>query len=64
MTDFIIIENDAGLSVAEVGANETPDQVALANGGLLVDEGPYHSFEDAYDAMQLLPQSPEDELSD
>jgi hypothetical protein len=58
---FVIIENDAGLMVTIRSPNQTPEEVALANGGVVVDPGPFETYEDAYDAMQLIPD-PRDDL--
>lgn len=55
MTDYIIIETDDGLTVVELPAGKTASEVASVAGGTLVDEGPYHSYEDACDAMRGLP---------
>jgi hypothetical protein len=48
---YAIIENDAGLTVAEMKAGESPEQTAERAAGLLVDPGPYKSYQDAYDAL-------------
>lgn len=55
MADYIIIETDDGLTVVELPAGKTAREVATAAGGTLVDEGPYRSYEDACDAMRMLP---------
>ena len=59
MTYFIIIELDDGNSIVECPAGEDPMAVAEACGGVLVDEGPYTSYEDAGDALDNL--EPEDD---
>ena len=51
MSQYAIIEVDAGLTVVEVELGESPDDEALRLGGLLIDPGPYDSYEDACDAM-------------
>ncbi len=60
MLSYEIVETDEGLAVAEVPTGTTAEEVALARGGILIDPGPYKSFEEAYDAMLAL-QEDEDE---
>jgi hypothetical protein len=55
MNSYIVIETESGLTVAEVPADKTAEQVATASAGVIVDPGPYKSFDDAHDAMQMLP---------
>ena len=57
---YEIIETDEGLAVAEMHSGVGPNEVAAAHGGVLIDPGPYTTFEDAYDAMLAL-QAEEDE---
>jgi hypothetical protein len=52
---FIVIENDSGLLVAQVNDTESNENAAVRQAGVIVDPGPYQSFDDAYDAMQLIP---------
>ena len=54
MINFAVIEIDDGLTVIEVLPGQSPDDAALAEGGVLVDPGPYHNYEDACDAMDQL----------
>ncbi len=56
MNHFIVIETDAGLQVASVQSNEPPADAAARHGGVIVDAGPFHTYEDAYDAMLLVPE--------
>jgi hypothetical protein len=51
---YIVIETDAGLTVAEMQPESSPEETATVNKGVLVDEGPYSSFDDAYDALLAL----------
>jgi hypothetical protein len=51
---YAIIETDAGLTVTEVPSDTTPEKAATTSGGVLVDPGPYKSFDDAYDALLAL----------
>ncbi len=51
MTSFAIIEIDHGLTIATVEPGKTAEEAALAQGGLVVDPGPYTSYDEAYDVM-------------
>ena len=51
MVSFAIIEVDDGLTVATIQPGQTPEQVASNEHGVLVDPGPYATYEEAYDAM-------------
>jgi hypothetical protein len=61
MSQFAIIEVDDGLTVAELQPGAMLDDVALEQGGFVVDPGPYLTYEDAYDAMLSLATDDEDE---
>jgi hypothetical protein len=61
MPNYAIIETDDGLTVVEIPAQESPESVALENGAALIDPGPYASYEEAYDAMMLIPEEDEEE---
>ncbi len=58
---YIIIETEDGLTIQRQPAGLTADQVAAQCGGILADEGPYHSYEAASDAMLILEQEYFDE---
>ena len=58
---YIIIETEDGLTIERQPAGMTAHQVAAYHGGILADEGPYHSYEDANDAMLALEQEDYDE---
>jgi len=60
MAQFAIIEVDEGLTVAECPAGLTPDAVAAGQGGVVVDPGPYPTYEEAYDALLALPAEDEE----
>ncbi|MCR4415775.1 MAG: hypothetical protein NUV77_25455 [Thermoguttaceae bacterium] len=63
MTLYQIIETDAGLTVSELQPNTLPEVAAERAGGVVVDPGPYSTYEDAYDAMLALAvEEEEDEL--
>jgi hypothetical protein len=59
MHNFAIIDLEDGLTIVEVKPYETPEGAALREGGTLVDEGPYTSYDDTLDALADL--EPEDE---
>jgi hypothetical protein len=54
MTTFAIIEIDDGFKVLEILAGQSPESAAAAEGGQLVDPGPYHRYEDALEALDKL----------
>jgi hypothetical protein len=51
MADFAIIELEDGLAVVELPRGQSPEDVALRQGGTLIDPGPYPSYDDACDAL-------------
>jgi hypothetical protein len=51
MPSYAIIEVDAGLTVVETHPGESAEEAAVRNAGLLVDPGPFPSYDDAYDAI-------------
>lgn len=61
MPTFVIIEVENGLTVVELMPGETPEEAAVRHGGLLVDAGPYHSYDDANEALMTLPDQEEEE---
>jgi hypothetical protein len=54
VVSFVIIELEDGLSVAAV-------QAAAHEGGVLVDPGPFATYEEAYDALVELEGDDEEE---
>ncbi len=64
MARYAIIETEAGLTVAEMLHAARPEDEAKRLGGVVVDPGPYPSYEEAYDAMlALADDSDEEELA-
>lgn len=57
---FAIIEVEDGLTVIQVTPGQSPEDAALAEGGLLVDPGPYDSYEEANEALDQLELEDED----
>ena len=61
MLQYELIETEDGLSVAEIMPGVTPEEVARQRGGLVIDPGPYDTYEDAYDALMALKLDEEEE---
>ena len=62
---FCIIETEAGWTVAQHPESVTAEQAAEQQGGLLLDPGPYATYEDADEALTALQQEfADDEGSD
>ncbi|MBN1909596.1 MAG: hypothetical protein JW818_07655 [Pirellulales bacterium] len=57
MIHYAIIETDEGLTVAEIPESSNPEETAASHGALLIDPGPFDSYEAAYDAMMSIPDS-------
>ncbi|TWT81600.1 hypothetical protein CA13_30530 [Planctomycetes bacterium CA13] len=54
MPCFAIIEIDNGFEVVEFLSGQSAEDAAAAEGGEVVDPGPYYSYEDASDALDQL----------
>ena len=54
MTLYCIIEDEKGWKVVEHTDGQTAEETAHRVGGQLVDSGPYHSWEEATEAMEAL----------
>jgi hypothetical protein len=61
MLQFAIIEVADGLTVVELQPGQKPEDAATAQGGMLVDPGPYATYEEANDALIELQAEGEDE---
>ncbi len=61
MIQYVIIEVEDGLTIVEVQPNQNPEDVAVKNGGTLIDAGPYATMEEANDALLDLQDDEEDE---
>ena len=61
MVSFVIIELEDGLTVATVQPEQDPEAVATSEGGVLVDSGPFDTYEQAYDALVELEGDDEEE---
>jgi len=62
MSTYIIIELADGLEPVELPSGLAPEDFAIAEGGVLVDEGPFASLEEANDAIDNLKAEAEDEI--
>lgn len=60
MTFYAIIETDTGLTVTEVEPGTTAEEAARRNNAVLIDPGPYKSYDDAYEALMALPEDEEE----
>ena len=54
MTQYCIVEDDNGWKVVDHPDTETADTLAHRLGVNVIDSGPYHSWEDATDALEAL----------
>jgi hypothetical protein len=61
MAQFIIVELEDGLIVVELLPGQTPEDAAVSQGGVVVDDGPYSTLEDAEDAMTDLQDDEQEE---
>jgi len=61
MVLYEIVETDAGWMVAELEPGKLPEDAALRHGGVVVDPGPYKTYEEAYDAVLALEAEEDDE---
>jgi hypothetical protein len=52
--DYAIIELEDGLTVVELHPSESAGEAAASRGALLIDPGPYSSYEEACDALDDL----------
>jgi hypothetical protein len=62
MLQYELIETDEGLTIAEICPGISPEEAARQQGGVVLDSGPYESYEDAYVALMALKFSDEEEL--
>jgi hypothetical protein len=54
MPQYAIIEVEDGLTIVEIPQDQTVESVAASAGGVLIDSGPYSSFQEASDALANL----------
>ncbi len=60
MPCYAIIETYEGWTVMEVRPGTSPEETALKSGGLVVDPGPFESYQDACEAMLALQDDDEE----
>ena len=60
MASFAVIEVDDGLTIVEVLPGESAVDAAVKGGGILVDPGPYQSYEEASSALDRLEEGEDD----
>jgi hypothetical protein len=58
---FVIIETEDGLTIEQQPPGWTAEDVAAKANGVVADEGPYASFDEANDALLVLEQQDFDE---
>lgn len=61
MPNYIIIELPDGLEPIELPPGRTADDVAVEQGGTLIDEGPFATLDEAEDAIDNLEAEAENE---
>jgi hypothetical protein len=61
MAQFAIIEVPDGLTIVELQPDQSPEDAAASQGGVLIDAGPYPSYEGANDALIELQAEDEEE---
>lgn len=59
MVTYCIVETDDGLTIVEQLAGMTAEDAAEHVGGILIDAGPYHSYDDAFDTLAELDEEEE-----
>ena len=60
MVYFVIAEVDDGLTIVSFNEGESAEDAAVKQGGVLVDSGPYSSYEEAADALDELEANADD----
>jgi len=61
MPKYAIIETESGLTVVPILPGRTPDEMATQLRGVVVDPGPYPTYEEAYDALLAIRAEEESE---
>jgi len=66
MAMYCIIETEDGWTIVDHREDQTAEQAAHDRGGVVVDPGPYTSYEEANDAMISLQQelADDEDISD
>ena len=61
MISFAVIEVEDGLTIVEVSPGQTAEDAAASARAVLVDPGPYRSYEEANDALDQLEMENEED---
>jgi hypothetical protein len=61
MLQYELIETYDGLTVIEIPSGASAEEAAMKQDGLVVDPGPFISYEDAYEALMALKLNEEEE---
>jgi hypothetical protein len=61
MAVFSIIETDDGLLVVEHPESMSAEETASRHGGVVIDENPYPTYDEAYDALLALQRDADDD---
>ena len=64
MAAYCIIETEDGWNIVEHPDNLTAEETAHRHGGVVVDPGPFATYEDAQEAITALQLEMDDEVSD
>jgi hypothetical protein len=64
MLQYELIETNEGLTVIEIPSGRSAEEAARQQGGLVVDPGPFASYEDAYEALMTMKLDNEEEEQD
>jgi hypothetical protein len=62
MLRFELVEINEGLTVIEIPPGASPEDAARLQGGLVVDPGPFTSYEEAYEALLSMKLDEEGEI--
>jgi hypothetical protein len=54
MLRYELVETNEGMTVIEIPDGATAEEAARQQDGLIVDPGPFTSYEDAYEALMAL----------
>lgn len=60
MIQYVIIELADGLTAVELPPDQSPLDVATRQGGVLIDEGPFATLEEANDTIDNIEAEEED----
>jgi hypothetical protein len=59
---YAIIEVEDGMTIMEYDVADDPEALARLHQGTIVDVGPFHSYDAAYDELLNLEANEDDEL--